>query len=120
MPANRKAQQEERAMELWERLEGTPGRTATIAKKIGVHPVTVVKWAHKNGHEVAYPYNRPARIDHKEVLDLRKKRNGRGGPLFSHRELAEILECSKSAITKILQGERQRHRDKGKEPPAWI
>lgn len=120
MPANRKAAQETKAMKLWDSLEGKPGRAETIAKKVGAHPVTIVKWAHKNGKEVTYPYNRPARLDYKEIFKLRKKRNGRGGALFTHRDLAEICECSKSAITKILKDERQRYLDKGQEPPAWL
>ena len=120
MPANRKAAQEAKAMKMWDALEGEPGRTDKIATKLKVHPVTVVKWARKNGKKVVYPFNRPARLDYKEIFRLRKKRNGRGGPLFTHREIAEICECSKSAITKVLTDERQRYLDEGEVPPAWI
>ena len=40
--------------------------------------------------------------------------------MFTHREIAEICDCSKSAITKVLKDEKQRYVDEGKEPPAWL
>lgn len=106
-------------MRLWDELEGVEGRTATIARRVKVHPVTVVKWAHKNGKEVIYPFNRPARIDREEVIALRKERRG-GKPKWTHRDIAEIVGCSKSNVTKILNEERQKYLDDGKELPRWL
>jgi hypothetical protein len=100
MPANRKLKAERKAMRMWDQ----DYRTAIIADRCGVHPVTVVKWAHKNGKEVIYPYNREARLDRREVVSLRRRRMF-GKPLFTHRDIAEILECSKSRITAILKEE---------------
>lgn len=116
MPAKRKLREEKQAMRLWDQHY----RTEYIAAQCGVHPTTVVRWAHKNGKEVSYPYNRPGRLDPSEVVALRKRKNGYGKPLFSHRDIAEILGCSKSAVTKILRDKRQCLQDAGKEVPDWM
>ena len=100
MPANRKSKEEERAIR-WLRKNKT---AAYAAKKVGVHPTTVQRWALKHGIELSYPYNRHEGrtdlVDTDEIIEL----SGRwedGTYLFTQAEIAEMMGCSISYIKKV-------------------
>lgn len=98
---------EREAMRLWDL-----GRRSTyIATTLGVNPSTVTRWAHKNGKKVDYPSRKVATIDVKEIVKLRKKTTRDGKPTFSHREIAELVECSKSRVAQILNEARKKDKN---------
>lgn len=75
-------------------------------KRIDVHPTTVQRWAKKHDIELTYPYNRHSSredlVNKKEIIRLRKMKNGRGRPLFTRVEIAGICECSESYVKQVI------------------
>ena len=105
VPANRKAKEEERAIR-WL----LKGKTAAFAaKKVGVHPTTVQRWAIKHGITLVYPYNRHEDrtdlVDKDEIIQL----SGRwedGSYLFTQEEIAEMMDCSVSYVKHVRAAAR--------------